>query len=120
MDKPIELKTERLLLRSFRPEDLDDMIECLNSPDFGRFGTYPTTRQGAWKILSMVLDTAGWEQHGILDNFAIVLNGKVIGEVHFNQREEDHENGRAELVYSLSSYHWNKGLTTEAARAATN
>ena len=115
MDKPIELKTKRLLLRRPRPEDLDDMIEFHNSPGFQRYGTYPTTREDVEKLMDIILDTTKWEQRGI-PNFFIVLDGKVIGEVHLNRREEDMENGRAELVYSLSSYHWNKGFATEAAK----
>src|SRR3972149_6369829 len=116
MDKAVEIRTERLRLRRHRPEDLDDLVEYANSPGFGHYGTYHTTRQEAEKLLDMILDATKWEQQGI-PNFAVVLDGKVIGEVHLNRREEDKENGRAEIVYSLSSHHWNKGLTTEAARA---
>ena len=47
--------------------------------------------------------------------FAIVLEGKVIGEIYLNQ--PDLQNERAELGYSLSRQQWGKGLMTEAAQA---
>jgi RimJ/RimL family protein N-acetyltransferase len=56
-----------------------------------------------------------WET---LPMFAIVLEGKVIGEIYLNQ--PDHQNERTELGYSLSRRHWGKGLMTEATRAVIN
>lgn len=123
MDKPIELRTARLLLRRYRPEDLDDLIEYANSPGWERYLInlpYPYTRQVAEKFLEMFMDVAKWEQQGILANFAIVLDGKVVGEVYMNQRAFDRENERAEIGYSLSSQHWGKGMMTEAARTVTD
>jgi RimJ/RimL family protein N-acetyltransferase len=68
----------------------------------------------------MFLDSARRKELGILANFAVVLNGRVIGEVYLNQRSEDRESDRAEIGYSLSSLHWGQGLTTEAARAVVD
>ncbi|MBI2850038.1 MAG: GNAT family N-acetyltransferase [Chloroflexi bacterium] len=121
--EPIELGTKRLLLRPFSLNDIDDLIEYANSPGWERYLVnvpYPYTRQVAEKFLAMFLDTANWQQQGILANFAIQLEGKVVGEVYLNQQKYDRENERAEIGYSLSSLHWNKGLTTEAARAVVN
>ena len=123
MDKSIELRTKRLLLRRYRQEDLGDLIEYANSPGWERYLVnvpYPYTKQVAEKFLAMFLDTATWEKEGILANFALVLNGKVVGEVYLNQQAHDRENERTEIGYSLSSQHWNKGLMTEAARAVLN
>lgn len=123
MNRLIELRTERLLLRRYKPDDMDDLIEYANSPGWERYLVnvpYPYTRQVAEKFLTMFMDVAKWEQEGILANFAIVLERKVIGEVYLNQRAYDRENERAEIGYSLSSLHWGKGLMTEAARAVVN
>ena len=49
-----------------------------------------------------------------------MFGGKVIGEITLNQRVEDRNNKRSELVYSLSRQHWGKGLMTEAGQAVVN
>jgi [ribosomal protein S5]-alanine N-acetyltransferase len=118
--KLIELKTERLLLRHYRPDDLDDLIEFANSPGWGRYLVnipFPYTREVGEKFLAMFMETDKWDDLGIFANFAIELDGKVVGEVYMNQHASDRENERAEIGYSLSSLHWNKGLMTEAATA---
>lgn len=115
----ITLETERLLLRPFRQEDLQDFYEYASVEGVG--------------------EMAGWRHHGsieksqeILDmfinedkTFAIVLkeNGKVIGSVGVEKygmeealTEFNDYLGR-EIGYVLSKEHWGKGLMPEAASA---
>lgn len=115
----ITLETERLLLRPFRQEDLQDFYEYASVEGVG--------------------EMAGWRHHGsieksqeILDmfinedkTFAIVLkeNGKVIGSLGVEKygmeealTEFNDYLGR-EIGYVLSKEHWGKGLMPEAASA---
>ena len=124
MDRPIKLITERLLLRPFTLDDVGDVLEYTNDPEWARYQVnippVPYSREDAEKTVTMFSDSSSWVQIGILRIFAIVLESKVIGEIGVNQREEDRKNERTEIVYSLSHRHWGKGLMTEAARAVMN
>ena len=121
MDRPDELRTERLLLRPFTLDDVGDVLEYTNDPEWARYQVnippVPYTRKNAEALVAMFSDPQNWEK---LQIFAIVFKGKVIGEIGLNQRDEDRRNERAELTYSLSRQHWGKGLMTEAARAIMN
>ena len=121
MDRPIKLTTERLLLRPFTLDDVGDVLEYTNDPDWARYQVnippVPYTRKDADALVAMFSDPSNWET---LQIFAITFEGKVVGEIFLNQRDEDRQNERAELTYSLSCQHWGKGLMTEAARAVMN
>ena len=108
------LETERLILRTWRLEDLDDMYEYAKSPHVG--------------------PRAGWEPHGskemsleILNSFiaeddvwAIVWkeNGKVIGSLglHVDTRRQGIQ--AKAMGYVLSADYWGRGIATEAAKCA--
>ena len=118
----IRLETERLILREFTYDDLDDFFEYASVPGTG--------------------EAAGWPHHenkdvslGILKHFienkktfAIVYkeNNKVIGSlgVEFYQMEDklteffDYK-GR-EIGYVLSQAYWGQGLMPEAVKAVIN
>jgi ribosomal-protein-alanine N-acetyltransferase len=121
MNRPVELKTERLLLRPFTMDDVDDVIEYSGDPEWARYQVnippVPFTREIAENLVKTFSDPISREKIGLMAIFAIVLEGKVIGEVALNRRGEDLPNERIEIAYSLSRRHWNKGLMTEAARA---
>ena len=106
------MTTERLLLRPFALGDVEDALEYATSPEWGRYlpTPRPYTRRGAEEFVARALLTS-WETHPV---FAIVLDKKVIGSIAL-RAEPDHQ--RAELGYSIASYHWGKGLTPEAVRA---
>jgi RimJ/RimL family protein N-acetyltransferase len=124
LDRPIKLTTERLLLRPFTLDDVEDVLEYTNDPEWARYQVnippVPLSRKEAEKLVAMFSDPAKWVKIGILKMFALVFEGKVIGEIVLNQRDEDRPNERVELAYSLSRQHWGKGLMTEAARAVMN
>ena len=114
------IKTKRLRLRPFIISDADSVFEYANDPEWARYQvniTHPLTRKDAETLVTMFSDPSNWE---FLQIFAIVLEDKVVGEIGLNQRVEDRQNERAELVYSLSRQHWGKGLMTEAAWAVIN
>jgi [ribosomal protein S5]-alanine N-acetyltransferase len=124
MSIPLELRTPRLLLRQFTKGDVDDVLAYTQDPEWARYQVgippVPLSRKAAEELVSMFSDTLKWEATGILRMFAIVYEGKVIGELCLNYHYEDRQNDRFELAYSLARKHWGKGLTTESARAAMN
>ncbi len=108
-----ELRTERLLLRTWRQDDLQDFYEYAKDPDVG--------------------PNAGWKPHeslaesqGILQSFinagnvwAIELrgSGKVIGSFGLH-RDELRTNPRARMLgYVIGKDYWGQGYAVEAARA---
>ena len=124
MDRPVILTTERLLLRPFTLDDVGDVLEYTNDPEWARYQVnippLPYTRKDTEALVAMFSNPAQWVKIGMLQMFAIVFDGKVIGNICLNQRDEDRKNERVELAYSLSRQHWGKGLMTEAARAVMN
>lgn len=112
------------MLRPFSLDDVDDVLAYINDPEWARYQVnilpVPCTRKDAEALVSMFSDHSKWDTMGMLQMFAITLEGKVIGEIVLSQRNEDLKNERIELTYSLSRQHWGKGLMTEAARAVMN
>ena len=119
--RPVTLKTERLLLRPFTLDDVDDVLAYTDDPEWARYQVnippVPFTRKTAETLVAMFSDPAKWKAPGILRIFAVTLDGRVVGEVCVNRRKEDRKNERLEITYSLARRHWGKGLMTEAARA---
>jgi RimJ/RimL family protein N-acetyltransferase len=114
-DLIMELQTERLILRSFREEDVDAMAELFANPDFMRFslGVF-TERKTTVEFIEKVM---GWDHAGMPSQFAVVLPGEhaVIGYCGFHHHPE--VPGEIEIGYRLHPDYWNRGLITEAARA---
>jgi ribosomal-protein-alanine N-acetyltransferase len=111
----MELQTERLILRSFREEDVDAMAELFANPDFMRFslGTF-TERK---KTVDFIEKVMGWDHAGMPSQFAVVLPAEhaVIGYCGFHHHPE--VPGVIEIGYRLHPDYWNRGLITEAAQA---
>jgi len=135
MSLPLELRTPRLLLRPFTMDDVEDVLEYINDLEWASYQVnippVPYTRKDVETLVAMFSDPSYWETGhpglpssgngaGLLQIYAVVFEGKVIGEIALNQRDEDRQNERVELAYTLSRQHWNKGLMTEAARAVMN
>ena len=110
----VELKTERLLLRPFRLEDVDDVYAYAKDPEWERYLGLPlpqpyTRRDAEAYIAGRVL--ADWST---VPTFAIVLDSTVIGGIRLRITAA-HQRG--ELGYALSRVHWGKGLMPKAAKA---
>jgi RimJ/RimL family protein N-acetyltransferase len=135
LNKVVQLRTKRLLLRPFTTDDVDDVLEYINDPEWAEYlvniPSVPYTRKYAETLVAMLSDPSYWETGhpelpsigngaGLLQISAVVFEGRVIGEIALNQRDDDRPNERVELAYALSRQHWGKGLTTEAARAFMN
>ena len=124
MNAPIDisgvtLRTERLILRPWREDDLADL--------------------NAYARVDGVGQMAGWSPHKSLDEsreildmfirekktFALEYAGKAVGSVGVEEYEEarypglglEEKRGR-EIGYVLSKDYWGRGLMTEAVKAA--
>ena len=111
----MEIKTQRLVLRPWKPEDEKALLRHANNRNISirltdRF-PYPYTRKDARRWIRAA-ERASFPP----TQFAIVLDGEAIGGVGF-ERKNDLERFTAELGYWLSEMHWGKGYTTEAVQA---
>lgn len=108
----VELRTPRLVLRSFRATDVDDALAYRDDPEFARFLPHvpqPFTRQHAEAFVEVNM-TEPWDT---LPTFAVVHEDRLIGTVNFNIT--DHI---AMLGYAIARAHWGRGIAVEAATAA--
>lgn len=106
-----ELRTERLLLRPFRSEDVDDVFVYATDPEWNRYLGLPEpyTRRMAEEFVARAI----LADPGKNPIWAIVYEGRVSGGIDFRIRRR----GLAEMGYSIAQPLWGQGLMTEAARA---
>jgi [ribosomal protein S5]-alanine N-acetyltransferase len=107
------LQTERLLLRPFRRDDLDEMSVLMANQNFMRFSTGPYSREQSATFLEKIV---GWSERGIPSLFAVIYQetGELLGYCGFYHPDGFDD---VEIGYRLDSRYWNQGLATEAARA---
>ena len=112
----IVIKTERLILRPWRQEDLDDFYEYARVDGVGQMaGWLPHESK---ETTQMILDS--FISHR--KTFALELDGKVIGSLGIESYKEDEFpeldklHGRS-IGYVLSKLYWGRGLMPEAVRA---
>jgi RimJ/RimL family protein N-acetyltransferase len=115
----IFLETERLVLRRFTKEDLDNLVELDSDPDVMRYinGGRSTSRDEIEKdILPAFLDYyERFEGYGF---WAAIekSSGEFLGWFHFRPRK-DADVDEPELGYRLRRSAWGKGYSSEGARA---
>lgn len=88
MDNNLVIETERLILRQYRIEDAQDVVEGLNNLNVSKwlaFVPYPYTLNDAIDYINKSIETKAY-------NFAIVLKSenKVIGAVQLNNISKVH------------------------------
>lgn len=109
-----EIETERLTLRMFAPEDAEAFHRIWNDPVVMKYidGWRPTLEEARAGMTRLVQH---WRDKGF-GQWAVVLRaeGTLIGYVGFKYLEQTPE---IELLYGIDAPYWNKGYTTEAARA---
>jgi ribosomal-protein-alanine N-acetyltransferase len=109
-----EIETERVRLRLFTEDDLDDLARLFGNPQVMKFlgpECKPATRDEVQVALDSMI--RHWERRGF-GRFAAISkeNGEFIGCAGLRSFE-----GIAELVYMVDEPYWGKGLATEIAEA---
>jgi ribosomal-protein-alanine N-acetyltransferase len=108
---PHELKTSRLLLRPYHLDDVEDIMEFANNPEWSRYipVAQPYTHAEATRYILQFVEMASVDGKG----YAITHHGKVLGGIRV--RFFLHER-RAEIGYSIAPEYWRKGFALEALR----
>ena len=113
------LETERLVLRRFTADDVDNLVELDADPAVMKFinGGRPTPREEVeTEILPAFLDY--YERYAGYGFWAAVekSTGQFIGWFHFRPPEADRPDD-VELGYRLRRSAWGRGYATEGSRA---
>ena len=115
MYAPTNLSTQRLLLRPFSPDDVNDVFSYASDPEWSRFLPVPIpyTREDAQDFVEGNTNS-NWERNAM---FAIEFNGGVVGGIDLRI---DAPNAMAMVGYAIARAHWNQGLMTEAVQAVVD
>ena len=122
MDLPVSpslpIRTARLVLRSFTPDDVDGLLVFHSDPDAVRYVPYPPRdRATVATVLQRKRASTGWRQEGDLIELAVTLaeDGTLIGDVLLGLRSVEHET--VEVGYIFAPAYGGQGYATEAVRA---
>lgn len=112
------LTTPRLVLRRFRPDDLDAFLAYRNDPAVARYQGWPVPMSEAdgrsfleENATTPVLPALGGAQIAI----ELAATGELVGDLYLGPHGDDPLQGT--LGYSLACGHQGRGYATEAARA---
>ena len=109
-----QIETDRLLLRMFGQDDLDDLARIYADADVMRYlSGHPLTREQTAGWLNYFI--TGWEDYGF-GWWGVVLkeSGELIGHCGL---QFIHVTPEVEVTYGLAKVYWGRGLASEAARA---
>ena len=110
--KKKEIITERLVLKSLRDSDMDNMLAMLKDSKINQTYMIPDfkSEEEAKKFFLRLKKASESEEHFI---YGIFLNDEVIGFLN----DVSIEGKEIEIGYFISSSHWNKGYASEAFKA---
>ena len=112
MDKFPELRTERLSLRQFQPEDLQNVFYGLSHPEVIRYyGVHFDTLEATQEQMDWFGDLET-NRTGVWWAICSAEEGTFFGAAGFN--DWSHEHRKAEVGLWLLPEHWGKGIMTEA------
>ncbi|TDB75576.1 GNAT family N-acetyltransferase [Micromonospora sp. KC723] len=112
MPTPV-LRTDRLLLEPYQPDDAADSVALLSDPEVGRFmGNGPLTPADAADLFGRLFSKVYAED--LFDVWAVRRDGRYVGHAEIKHTED--VDGH-EIVYALVRPAWGGGLGTELARA---
>ena len=111
------LETKRLILESYRDQDLEDVFAYASNPEVTRLLTWQAhkTLEDSENFLKWVQSSTRCEAGNLFFVFAVRLKetGKVIGSIDFKNPQP----WIGQIDYALGCEHWGKGLMPEAAQA---
>lgn len=122
MDLPVApalpLRTPRLALRRFRPDDLDALLVFHSDPEVVRYVPYgPRDRAALATVVERKTASGVLAEEGDLLELAVVLadSGRLVGDVLLVLRSAEH--GTLEIGYIFDPAAGGRGYATEAVRA---
>jgi RimJ/RimL family protein N-acetyltransferase len=106
------LRSERLVLERYVPEDEEDFVALFGDPRVSRYmgdGPAPEEEDRAlfWRVFSEVYE------RNAFDVWAVRENGALVGHAEIKPTKVS---GGHELIYALAHSAWGRGLGTELAR----
>ena len=106
------IETERLLVRTLKMDDAEDLFEWVSDPE--------VTKYLFWYAHRSIADSRDFISWVTTDNFAcwgVVLteNKKVIGNCFLHNFNFEHR--RAEIAFNIARKYWGRGYGTEVAQA---
>jgi len=108
------IETERLILRDWKVEDVDDLYDYAKNPNVGPHGGWKPHESKTESL--EIMQTLFINKY---DSWAIVYkeNGRVIGSIGYELDTKRPETKCKELGYAMGEDYWGKGIMTEAAKA---
>ena len=112
---PKTIKTQRLLLRPYRWDDIGDLLNFSVEERWSRYirAPHPYNRKDAREFLADRVGLARPDQNV----WCLEKENQMIGDAGFAWHKK---NSAAEIAYSLNPNFWSQGLTTEACKAIIN
>lgn len=113
----LPIRTDRLLLRLYTEDDLDDVYDVQSQPEVARYLYWgPRDRDQARESLNMKIASSALRAEGDDLTLAVVLpeTGKVIGDVLLVWTSREHRQG--EIGYIFHPANGGRGYATEAAQ----
>ncbi|MEK6943560.1 MAG: GNAT family protein [Nanoarchaeota archaeon] len=114
----MKLKGKGFVIRLYKKGDEESLKENVNDFDIYRHTCripHPFTKKDAKWWINYNLKLAKLKNKKEI-NFAIDINGKVVGGIGFNHIECH----KAEMGYWLGKKYWNKGIITKAVNLVTD
>lgn len=110
------IRTERLILRPWREDDLESLIQAADNPKIweGLRESFPnpyTETEARWWLKHFA-------DYPARENRALEFAGRAIGGVALHRLEDVYQK-TAEVGYWLGEPYWGKGIATEALGALT-
>lgn len=111
------IKTERLTLRLLTDDDVDDAFVYQSDPEVTRYELFePRTREEVAQKITRWRTATVLEKDDDFIQFAIDLDGRLIGELYFTIKSTANQTG--EIGWTIAPSHQRRGYATEAATAA--
>lgn len=111
----LPIVTERLVLRLFSMDDLDDVWAYMRLPEVGRHMLWAARdREESREALTRMVAETGLENDGDYLTLAVTQEGAVLGHVELGLVSAENEQG--EIGYVFHPRYQGKGFATEAAR----